>query len=316
MQIDAYLNYIVSVRRYSLRTRDIYRSVLEGFRERGEALTTTGLRNYEVYLLEDKKETPRTVNLHLSVLSSYCRWAVNNGLIQTNPVKLVPKPKTEKRLPVFYRKDSLEGYFSSTEYSVSREQLDFLRSLPVSDKTATLLYYRRLRRLIISILYSTGIRRSELIGLNIGSVDFSRRNLSVCGKGNKMREIPLTSSLCEEILLYLSAAEHLLGEAKGSKTPLLRTQKGSRLYPVYCDRAVKEELKGVVTGQKSPHILRHTLATNLLDEGTNLNSIKELLGHSSLAATQVYTHNSMERLRKEYDKAHPRAKNDSYGDKT
>lgn len=90
--------------------------------------------------------------------------------------------------------------------------------------------------------------------------------------------------------------------------PLLRTLSGTRLYPVFLDRAVKQELGGVVTGQKSPHVLRHTLATELLDKGTDLNSIKELLGHSSLAATQVYTHNSMEKLRKEYNKAHPRAK--------
>ena len=165
---------------------------------------------------------------------------------------------------------------------------------------------RRLRRLIVSLLYGTGIRRSELIGLNIASADFSRRVLKVLGKGDKMREIPLTASLCEEISLYLSAAAWMLGSGKAS-SPLLRTLAGNRLYPVYGDRAVKRELGSEVTGQKSPHILRHTLATELLNKGTDLNSIKELLGHSSLAATQVYTHNSIERLRTEYNKAHPRA---------
>lgn len=315
MQIDDYLKYLGGVRRYSTRTRQIYRDALESFSKRGEALTTTGIRNYEVYLLDEKGQSARTVNLHLSVLSGYCRWAMKKGLMDSNPVKLLPKPKMDKRLPVFYREEAIDGYFAKTAHNADKEQLDFLKSLPHAEPVAKELYLGRLRRLIIAMLYSTGLRRSELISLNISSVDFSRKVLYVKGKGNKMREIPLTASLCEEISLYLSAAEYMLGEGTGA-TPLLRTPSGSRLYPVFCDRAVKEELGGEVKGQKSPHILRHTLATELLDKGAKLNSIKELLGHSSLAATQVYTHNSMERLRKEYDKAHPRAKNDSYGDNT
>lgn len=315
MQINDYLKYIEGVRHYSPRTQQIYRNVLESFSERGEALTTTGIRNYQVYLLDEKGKSARTVNLHLSVLSGYCRWAMKKGLMDSNPVKLVPKPKIDKRLPVFYREEAIKQYFANTAHNADKEQLEFLKSLPLTDPTAKELYLRRLRRLIIAMLYGTGLRRSELISLNISSVDFSRRVLSVKGKGNKMREIPLTPSLCEEISLYLSAANHMLGAAVGA-APLLRTPSGARLYPVFCDRAVKEELGGEVTGQKSPHILRHTIATELLDKGAKLNSIKELLGHSSLAATQVYTHNSMERLRKEYDKAHPRAKNDSYGDNT
>ena len=150
------------------------------------------------------------------------------------------------------------------------------------------LYDRRLRRLIVSILYDTGIRRSELIGLNVGSVDFSRRVMSVRGKGDKMREIPLVPSLCEEISLYLRAASSLTGSGNRPDEPLLRTRKGGRLYPVFVDRAIKEELLG---------------------DGADLNSIKEMLGHSSLAATQVYTHNTIERLQSVYKNAHPRAKN-------
>ena len=306
MQIEAYLNYLGGVRRYSPRTQAIYKDVLQRFVASGEALTPSGIRNYEVFLLDSKGMDARTVDLHLSVLSGYCRWAVRRGELQANPVKLIPKPKKEKRLPVFYRESSMNEYFTSTEHDADREQLEFLRSLPKGDPTAKDLYERRLRRLIISLLYGTGLRRSELISLNRSSADFSRRVLSVKGKGDKMREIPLTASLCEEISLYLSAAAWMIGEAKPS-TPLLRTLSGKRLYPVYCDRAVKQELGSEVTRQKSPHILRHTLATELLDKGTDLNSIKELLGHSSLAATQVYTHNSIERLRKEYNKAHPRA---------
>lgn len=128
-----------------------------------------------------------------------------------------------------------------------------------------------------------------------------------------MREIPLTPSICEEISLYLSAVSSLTECAYDPQQPLLRTSKGSRLYPVLVDRAVKSELGAVpeITGRKSPHVLRHTLATELLGDGTDLNSIKELLGHSSLAATQVYTHNTIERLQNVYQSAHPRAKNGS-----
>lgn len=318
MQIDSYISYIAGVRRYSPRTQEIYRSVLEEFREYSGDLSTTGIRNYEVHLLDDRKASARTADLHLSVISGYCRWAMKQGLLASNPVKLVPKPKTEKRLPVFYREESMNEYFKSTEPSASQDQLDLLLSLPASDNTAAGLYGRRLRRLIVAMLYGTALRRSELIALNLSSADFSRRVLSVRGKGDKMREIPLTPSLCEEISLYLSAASHMLGPGDGS-SPLLRTPEGGRLYPVFVDRAVKQELGTTdITGRKSPHVLRHTLATELLDDGTDLNSIKELLGHSSLAATQVYTHNSMERLRKEYNKAHPRASNTdvNYGDKS
>ena len=125
-----------------------------------------------------------------------------------------------------------------------------------------------------------------------------------------MREIPIIASLCEEILLYLEAVEAMVGGKRSLKEPLLITESGRKLYPVYVDRAVKSELTGVqgLTGRKSPHVLRHSLATNLLDNEADLNSIKELLGHSSLAATQVYTHNSVAKLKTIYESAHPRAK--------
>ena len=245
--------------------------------------------------MDEKGEGAKTVNLHLSVLSGFCRFLMKEGVLSSNPVRLVSRPKQEKRLPVFFREDSMKEYFERT-----KGVLEYGK------------YEDVLQRMILGLLFGTGIRRSELISLNRSSVDYSRHVLRVLGKGDKMREIPLLPSLCDEILLYLQSLDSLKCADTAPEAPLLQTPKGKRLYPVYVDRAVKAALGGVdgISGRKSPHVLRHTLATELLDGGTDLNSIKELLGHSSLAATQVYTHNSIERLQSVYKSAHPRAKND------
>lgn len=285
-----------------------------------KALTPTVLRDYEFHLAEDRHLGAKSINQQMSALSSFCRWMVRRGRLKSNPLAVVKRPRAEKRLPAFYRERSMSEYFRDTEYAASREALDDF--LPVAArlgdsprsssayKFAEDLYYRRLRRLIISILYSTGVRRAELIGLNVGSVDFSRGVMTVRGKGDKMREIPVTSSLSEEISLYLEAAESAAGRSRTSGEPLLATVRGNRLYPMFVERAVRSELGMVddITGRKSPHVLRHTLATELLNDGADIYSIKELLGHSSLAATQVYTHNTVEKLKKVYINAHPRAK--------
>ena len=319
-----YIDYIRTVRRYSPRTQDIYAAVLDefcAFAIEGEAtdesllaaLKPLTLRNYEVHLLDERQEDPRTVNLHLSVLSGFSKYLVRKGLLPANPVRLISRPKTAKRLPAFYREESMKDYFSATAQWAGAENLQLLQDLCAAnpkDPTALDLYERRLRRLIVSLLFGTGIRRSELLTLKVGSVDFSRRTLSVHGKGDKMREIPLVAGLCEEISLYLQSVETMTGLQAAPGRALLLTGKGRGLYPVFVDRAVKSELGAVgsINGRKSPHVLRHTLATALLDEGADLNSIKELLGHASLAATQVYTHNSIEKLKSVYQTAHPRAK--------
>ena len=298
---NKYLAYIRDVRRYSDRTLAIYAEVLdefvrfcEGCEDFQATMTVNSLRAYEVYLMDKRKLSARTVGQHLSVLSGFCRFLIKEGVLQGNPVHLVRRPKVEKRLPVFYKEKSMEEYFERTKGD---------------PEFGT--YKQKLNRLIISMLASCGLRRAELVSLNVGSVDFSRQVLRVRGKGDKLREIPLIPSLCEEISLYLKAVSSLTDDAYDPDAPLLRTPGGSRLYPVFVDRVVKAELSGVpdITVRRSPHVLRHTLATELLSDGADLNSIKELLGHSSLAATQVYTHNSVERLQKVYTNAHPRAKN-------
>ena len=320
--IDSYLQYISTVRRYSPRTSAVYKDVLEEFASYSletpgddgalvAGITPTAVRNYEVHLLEDRLLGSRTVNLHLSVLSGFSRFLMTRGLLRSNPVRLVTRPKTEKRLPEFYRDEAMEKYFAETEHSASVDELELLRSLgPEAAGLAKKLYERRLRRLIVSFLHGTGLRRAELASLDVRDMNTGRNILKVTGKGNKMRDVPLVPAVIRETELYLEASEAYFGGAPAAGDPLLRTPSGRRLYPAYIDRAVKEELGGIpdFTGRKSPHVLRHTLATELLNDGADLNAIKEMLGHSSLAATQVYTHNSIEKLRAVYDRAHPRAK--------
>ena len=331
MLTDSYIDYISKVRRYSGRTCRIYADALAEFgrfctRDAGGGASdgeAPGEAPGGGTLSDGGRDgagrlDARTVNLHLSVLSGFCRFLLREGHLQTNPVRTVRRPKAEKRLPVFYRDASMEHYFERTAHSASEDELAVLESFgpfvgnrSESARTPVEMYERRLRRLIISLLHASGIRRSELIGLNLDSLDAGRQTLRVRGKGDKMREIPLISSVWQEILLYLHSVESMVGRERTSGEPLLITASGRRLYPAYVDRAVKQELGSDdgITGRRSPHVLE------LLDAGTDLNSIKELLGHASLAATQVYTHNSIEKLKTVYNNAHPRAKKGgSHGD--
>lgn len=315
--ITRYIAYLRDVRRYSPRTQDLYERALTDYEAwcGGDMdLIPSRIRQYEGYLIE-KGLKARTVHLQMSALSGYCNYLLKEGQLDSNPVRVVRRPKMEKRLPEYFTEGSLSAYFEETEYAAGQDDLELLMSAQPGSSLAKELYERRLRRLIISILYNTGIRRAELIGLQIEQLDASRQTLRVRGKGDKMREIPLIPSLVKEISLYLQAASYMVGERPAS-APLLVTVKGKPLYPEYVDRAVKAELdaRPGITGRKSPHVLRHSLATALLEEGADLNAIKQMLGHSSLAATQVYTHNSIERLKAQYMNAHPRAKNEESHD--
>ena len=319
--VDAYLTYIRDIRRYSPRTQEIYRDVLEDFSRFSEgevvaSLTPSMLRRYEADCM-GRGMKPRTVHQHMSVLSSFCRFLMQKGVLKSNPARTVKRPKMEKRLPEYYQEKSMDEYFKATDHWAGVDELEILKSYGPApkDKTAIEIYRARLRRLIVSILFGTGIRRAELIGLRVNSFDPARQILRVLGKGDKMREIPVIPSLCHEICLYLNAVESMRGSAPPADGPLLVTEKGKALYPTYVDRTIKAELDGYgITGRKSPHVLRHSVATALLDDGADLNSIKEMLGHASLAATQVYTHNSVDRLKKVYNNAHPRAKNGGSND--
>lgn len=315
--VDAYIAYLADVRRYSARTQVLYREALEDFTAfcGGEPLLISSqIRAYEAQLIGEGKK-PRTVHLQLSALSGYCQFLVRQGDLPSNPVRSVRRPKLEKRLPEYYTALSLEEYLQQSAPAASAEDLALLESADPASAFAKELYRRRLRRLIVSLLYASGIRRAELIGLRRDAVDFSRKSLRVLGKGDKMREIPLVASILEEISLYLKAACFITARERRPDEALLVTEKGQPLYPAFVDRAVKAELDGTpITGRKSPHVLRHSLATALLEKGADLNAIKEMLGHASLAATEVYTHNSVERLKAQYMNAHPRAKNTGSND--
>ena len=318
MLVDSYITYIGKIKRYSLRTVEIYSQVLRGYFEYtvGEkpdqlghdgrwigheqvkrGMNSVQIRNYQVHLLDEKEMSARTVCQHMSILSGFSKYLMTQKVLESNPVAGLSRPKQKKRLPEFYKEESMADYLSRTEVYGSEDL-----SVP---------YENRLGRLVVLLLFSCGIRRSELIGLNISSLDRGRKCLRVHGKGDKIREIPLVDVLFKEILLYLDVVEAVICGERQKGDSLLVRESGEPLYPVLVDRIVKRELQGVkgVTGKRSPHVLRHTLATELLNAGTDLNSIKELLGHSSLAATQVYTHNSIAKLKKVYQTAHPRAKN-------
>ena len=209
MLVNEYIRYMEGIRRYSPRTVTVYSEILEKFtsfagaRDDGtllESLTPQILRSYEVMLMDSEKLDPRTVNLHLSVLSGFCRYLVRQGSLASNPVRLVHRPRERKRLPEFYRSESMNEYFDATASEASAENVSLVTG---QDKVSRELVFRRLSRLVVSLLYSTGMRRSELIGANLGDVDFSREAIRVRGKGDKEREIPLTHGICKEILLYL-----------------------------------------------------------------------------------------------------------------
>ena len=309
--VEEFLQYIAAERRYSPRTCAIYREVLETFysyaypapktelssQQELDALTFSSIRGFVAFSM-DEGLSPRTVNLRLSALSSYCSWLVRRSLLPSNPVRRIARPKESHRLPEFFTEMALEHFFDS-------------KGLDGSGRACSRMSLHDYRNgVMILLLYATGMRRSELAGLRRSDFDSGRNVFTVLGKGDKMREIPVPVSVCKEILLYL---ERIKAEFPGisDNGSFFLTDSGAPIYPELVNEAVHEQLDGVegFTGRKSPHVLRHSLATHLLNNGADLNSIKEILGHSSLAATQVYTHNSFEQLKNTYLSAHPRAKN-------
>jgi len=246
--------------------------------------TSEMVRTWVVKLM-DEKISARSVNRKVSSLRSFYKFLLKKGLIDKNPTAIIRTLKTPKRLPTYIEQSQINEYLSA-----GQKANDFQN---IRD------------RLIIDLLYSSGLRRSELTDLKSTSIDFAMGRMKVLGKRNKERFIPLSERMAVSIKNYLDLKEKTFEQHNPF---LIVTNKGNKSYPKFILRIVNKELTGVTSTRKSPHVLRHTFATHMLNNGADLNVIKELLGHSNLSSTQVYTHNSIEELKSIYSKAHPRAK--------
>jgi integrase/recombinase XerC len=291
--ISGFIDYLKFEKRYSVHTIRSYRDDLEAFAvylgaEFGgmevKAISAAVVRSW-LASLKDAELSSRSVNRKISSLRSFYKYLLRAGVVEQSPMAAIIGPKAGKRLPVFVEEEDMAVLFGEVPFGDDWEGL--------TDK------------LLLALLYHTGMRLSELIGLKEGMVDSGNRAIKVLGKGNKERVIPVSGVLVEMVEEYRERKRDLPGV---DREVLLVGKKGKKLYPKYVYRAVREYLARVTTiEKKSPHVLRHTFATHLMNAGAELNSVKELLGHASLAATQVYTHNTIEKLKDVYKRAHPKA---------
>lgn len=293
MIITTFLKYLEFEKRFSSHTLTAYKGDLEQFKDFisktyevsvAKEVTPQHIRSWMVQLMQEGIST-RSINRKLSSLKTFFKFLKKRGQLEFNPMAKIIAPKSGKRLPVFVNKDQINQLFDQVDFG---EGYDGARN-----------------KAIMELLYATGMRRSELIGLQVKDISFESSLLKVKGKGNKERLIPMSGKIEKVLKAYLKSKDEYFPEPSS----LFLTSKGQALYPKLVYNLVKRYLSVVTTlEQRSPHVMRHTFATHLSDNGADLNAIKELLGHSSLAATQVYTHNSIEKLKKVYEQAHPNAK--------
>lgn len=296
MEKERFIDYIQFEKRYSPHTVNAYRNDLEQFfawaavnYEIWNAGEVTGvmIRSWIVTLMEERLAS-RSVNRKITTLKSFFRYLIKEGLVGSNPMKRVVAPKNPKRLPSFIEQEKLGALLDSR---VEGEPFPLFRD-----------------RMVLELLYATGMRISELTGLDETDIDFRGLQMKVTGKRNKQRLIPFSSKLSDLLKRYLELKKSFLSPERSYTGRLLVTDLGRPVYPKFIYRIVTRSLQEVTTlDKKSPHVLRHTFATHMLNNGAELNAVKELLGHASLAATQVYTHNTIEKLKKVYQQAHPKA---------
>ena len=292
--LQEFLDYLKYQKRYSHYTIVSYQTDLTAFFE-FIALTfnievisdikAPIIRSWLATLKEQGLES-KSINRKISALKSFFKYQLRLQVIDTSPMTTVISPKVNKRLPQFVDKKDVETLFIHVEFPDD--------------------WKGRTDKIILELFYNTGIRQAELVNLKESQVDVFKSIIKVLGKGNKERLIPISQSLVEALKAYMAEKRQLLESP--DTLFLLVNNKGIKLYPRYVYNVVNNYLKQVTTiDKKSPHVLRHTFATHLLNNGAEINAIKELLGHSSLAATQVYTHNTIDKLKDIYKKAHPRA---------
>ena len=289
--IQAFLDYLRFEKRYSQHTIISYQNDLEQFfaflSQYGDveitAITTSYIRSW-LAELKGESISSKSINRKISSLKSFFKFFMKQGVIKQTPMTTIVSPKINKRLPVFVEEKNTNTLFSYVEFNDN--------------------WMGRTDRLILILFYNTGMRLSELINLKEKNIDTYYSQIKVLGKGNKERIIPVLKELSKEIENYIGSKPVKLEGV----TEVLVNEKGKPLYPKYVYNTVKKYLNAVTTlDKKSPHVLRHTFATHLMNNGADLNAVKELLGHASLAATQVYTHNTIETLKDIYKKAHPKA---------
>ena len=288
--ITVFLEYLQFEKRYSQHTIVSYQTDLEQFfiyafsayeTEHPKQISSSMIRSW-LAQLKEQDVSAKSINRKISSLKSFYKYQLKLGLIVVSPLTNINSPKISKRLPSYVEEKDIDTLFKHVEFADTWE-----------DNT---------KRLVMLLLYNTGIRLSELIHLKESQIDASYKQIKVLGKGNKERIIPVNAYVINELNLYTS------NKPSSAVNNVFVTSKGKALNPRYVYGFVRDYLSLVTTvKKKSPHVLRHSFATHLMNNGAQLNAVKELLGHSSLAATQVYTHNTIEKLKDVFAKAHPKA---------
>lgn len=289
--IDSFLQYIQYRKNYSSYTVLSYHNdisqfqtfLLSNYNLSIDKAETTHIRDWMVTLRQEK-QSPASINRKLSALKSFYKYLLREKQVNKNPTDGITSLKKPQKLPVFFRENEIDAAIGSHP----AEENDFTEAR---------------KHIILEILYQTGIRRAELLGIKNSDFNFFSLTLRVTGKGNKERVIPISKELKEKIQSYLILKEEYIGDT----SYFIVTDKGEQAYPNFIYRIVKESMGQVSTQDKrSPHVMRHSFASSLLNNGADINAVKELLGHANLSATQIYTHTSFEQLKESYKKAHPR----------
>lgn len=293
-QIETFVGFLRYEKRFSENTviayegdlNDFFSYILMTFGEiKFSEISYPQIRSWLARLKENKL-TSKSINRKISTLKTFYKYQLKCGNLRANPTAKIVSPKIGKKLPVFIKEKDME----ILEDSLASGTEDW-KTLNAS--------------MLISLFYATGMRLSELINLKESQIDFSLKQVKILGKGNKERIVPLSGEILLSVQNYISLKRKDFEE---QVEEILVTEKGKKLYPKYAYLLVKLYLSQIATlDKKSPHVLRHSFATHLMNNGAELNAVKELLGHSSLAATQVYTHNTIEKLKEVYKNAHPRA---------
>ena len=275
----------LTLKAYSRDLRELTSFLQDEFETELGDLTREHLRSWLVFLTQEKELKPSSVARKLASVRSFFQYALRKGLMRTDPSLGLKPPKVQAALPKIVKEQEL---------------LDLLASERFPDG-----WEGTRDRLILEMFYQTGMRRAELIGLKWSDVFYSESQIRVIGKRNKERRIPLMPHLIRELNEFQSISADFLG---ASFDHVFTGKRGGRMSPGLVYKVVNHYLQGTFSSQSSPHVLRHSFATHMLDKGADLNSLKELLGHASLAATQVYTHNSLEKVKKAYEQAHPKSR--------